>query len=264
MEGDVLVISNPPHGTVDARRAAPLLGLIPAEVNLKAHYHVPEIWLAGTDRAGMEEAAGALRDAGLNVVVVAADDLRAVPDQKLVRSFAFGEAGLCLTLDEQGVEARYDHPIIAVTCTPRPPEGGVGGVLPAPVTGERAGISEVSPFLDLYALRQAGVLRVAVYPEIVDFSGLGPHIAPSHAGNMLHFVQEFEKRFTRVRFDRRLMNMQLRRRPGVAVPAVREDTRRGYSYASRGLLELLEAVAPELRDISQAELSSRLAYLTDR
>ena len=40
--------------------------------------------------------------------------------------------------------------------------------------------------------------------------------------------------------------------------------RRGFSYATEALAHLLDSLSPDLKDISQADLSSRLAYLTNR
>jgi hypothetical protein len=38
--------------------------------------------------------------------------------------------------------------------------------------------------------------------------------------------------------------------------------RKGFSYATQALSKLLESISPDLKDVSQFELSSRLAFLT--
>ena len=55
-----LLISNPPHGDVDAAEAAPHFGLAAAEVRMKANYGLPEIWFAGEDEAELGDTAAGL------------------------------------------------------------------------------------------------------------------------------------------------------------------------------------------------------------
>ena len=43
-----------------------------------------------------------------------------------------------------------------------------------------------------------------------------------------------------------------------------EAHRRGFSYATEALAQLLASLSPDLKDLSQPDLSSRLAYLTNR
>lgn len=261
MPGRTLVISNPPHGVVDTFKAAPVLGLIPVEVNLKVHYPIPEIWLAEEDPAVAQQAAAVLRDAKAHVVTTGSDALAAVPAQRVIRSFAFGETGMTVTLRNGKAEIPYAYPTLAVHCVPQPPPGGTGAP-PLQVDGDGTVVSEASPFLDLYLRSQTGVVRLALYAELLDFSGLGERMVSSHARNMAQLMEAFKERFTAVHLDARLVNMQLRRRLGVGTPATRENTRRGFSYASPGLHDLLNVVAPELVGVGQSDLSSRLVYLT--
>ncbi len=264
MPSYTLIVSNPPHGEVDLHGAAQVLGLIPVEANLKVRYSIPEIWIAEADPAKAETAAGQLREAGANVVTARSEELVAVPSQRLVHGFSFGKNGLAVALKAGNANIPYHHPMIAIHCTPRVPEGGTGGPPWFPEGPSGPSVSDGSTFLDLYLPSKSGIVRLAVYQEVADFTGLGDRKVASQAQNMVRFVQELEKRFTKVRADHRLLNMQLRRRPSAGTPPNVENTRRGFSYASPGFFQLIGAIAPALKGISQSELSSRLAFLTDR
>lgn len=295
MTAYTLVVSNPPHGDMDHWQAAPYLGLASAEVRMKANYPVPEIWLADTDQSKMGEAAEMLRKAGLNVVVLAGDDLFHVPPQAVVQSFAFTDTHLGAVLADSKVELAYDTPITGVLCTPRKhvaPEQsrpawtnpltqglwqrsssvfmtrdslvGLGGL------GRRtstAGLGSSSPdvesaFLDLYTSVEGTLRRMSILQDRVDFSGLKELQLPRAADNLAMFVAECEDRFKRGRVDRRLMNMQPRERPVVGRTSSYDAERKGFSYATEALSKLLESISADLKNISQFDLSSRLAYLT--
>ena len=76
---------------------------------------------------------------------------------------------------------------------------------------------------------------------------------------------ECENRFDNVHVDRRLEDMTLRGPTRVVTEAVAaQPTRTGFSYATEALAGLLGSLSPDLTDISQPDLSSRLAYLTNR
>ena len=80
---------------------------------------------------------------------------------------------------------------------------------------------------------------------------------------MLKFVAECEQRFTKTQFDRRLVDVRLRRSLIIDTAASSyQQQRKGFSYATTGLAALLESISPDLKDITQFELGSRLAYLT--
>ena len=99
--------------------------------------------------------------------------------------------------------------------------------------------------------------------ECVNFADLGDLKLPTVEGNMLKFVAECERRFTKVQFDRRLENVRVRRSLIIDTAArPPHEARKGFSYATTALATLLESISPGLRNISQFELGSRLAYLT--
>jgi hypothetical protein len=269
----ILVVSNPPQGVLDARRAAPPLGLTPAEATLKVHYPVPEIWLAFDGRAEAQVTAQELMAAGLHVTLVPAEELANVPPRTEVRSFTIQEAGLALTLTDETIALARDAPVIAVFCAPREAGGGASeGRPPGSRTsepmravGEHAVVQDTRGFLDLYLTHKGALRRVSVVQGVTDFSGFGESALPSPAGNLIKFVAEIEAHFKAAQVDRRLALLQARRRTSTTgVQARVGPSRKGLTYGTTELKELLGAIAPELKDVSEYELSSRLAYMTRR
>ncbi len=117
--------------------------------------------------------------------------------------------------------------------------------------------------LDIYGSRKGELLRISFVQDVVDFSGLGDLKLPTADGNMLKFVAECQQRFTKAQFDRRLVDVRLRRSLIIdAAARPPHEERKGFSYATTALAKLLESISPDLRNISQFELGSRLAYLT--
>jgi hypothetical protein len=252
MDTYTLVVSNPPHeNEVDAPRAAPCFGLTPADVLMKAKYVAPEIWLAGTDGSKLEDAAQTLRETGLNITVIAGKDLANIPAPARVKSFSFTDTYLVAKLEDLEVGLPYVAHIVAVFC--KAPEGS-----PAELTQPTG-----SAVLDIYGSRKGELLRMSFVQEVVNFSGLGDLQLPTAEGNMLKFVAECEHRFTKVQFDRRLESVRVRRSLIIDTAArPPHEERKGFSYATTALAKLLESISPDLKDISQFELGSRLAYLT--
>ena len=290
MEAYTLVVSNPPHNDVNARQAAPCFGLPPAEARMKANYPAPEIWLADTDKSKMEEAAQDLREAGLNVVAVAGEELANFPPQVKVKSFSFADSHLLVSVEDSDVELAYDAAIAVVFCKPREQaveerhsigsSGSVGLGRRVFMTSTRASMTGLegrssmggsgagdqteSAFLDIYASGDGGLKRISVIQDVVDFSGLGELKLARAADNLVMFVAEFEDRFTQATVDRRMEKARLRKAQLVRKATPQYGHRRGFSYATESLSKLLESVSPELKAVSQFELGSRLAYLTWR
>ncbi|MDH4045249.1 MAG: hypothetical protein OEY20_04760 [Gemmatimonadota bacterium] len=272
-----IVLSNPPQNGVDAESAAPLLGLTPEQFTAKARYIVPEIWFAHPDEGRARELAGALQTAKCRVSVVDSSSLVAVPQRSRVRSFSFTERGLVAHLDGEDAEVSYDQPVRAVFCRPR--EGSERTSLP----GARRSSSFFSikdrlmesgstltdvvpeedtvPFLDIYMPVNGEVRRYTVQQNAVNFSGLG-RVQPRAASNMEALVGSCEDRFGVDHVDKRLVGMRLRARIARRAPGA--EHRRGFSFASPGLLALLAALEQGLERVSQPELSTRLAFLAYR
>ncbi len=270
MKQFTLAISDPPHGQVDLRKAAPTLGLAAADLRMKALYQVPEIWLADTDRRQVERATQTLRKAGLNVRIVGGHRLLEVPPQGAVISFSFRVDRFVAALAHATATLVYDEQVFAVFHTP----ADLGDARPSGLLGARtngalgvvgaAGQPKDFAFFDIYRSREGEVMRLWIVQDGVDFSGLGDQKVPSQAGNMRKFVAEWESRFQRATIDRRLVNLQLRQPMTPVTPGPALEQRKGFSFASRGLSQLLDTIAPDLQDTGHADFSSRLVYLTTR
>ena len=63
MQSQILVVSNPPHQSVDHETVAEILGLSVNDVRLKTSFPAPEV-LASSDPAGATEVARALETEG--------------------------------------------------------------------------------------------------------------------------------------------------------------------------------------------------------
>ena len=107
--------------------------------------------------------------------------------------------------------------------------------------------------------------------ECLDITSFPPLPAdlPHGLSAIRNLVVECENRFEEAYFDHRLVDMRIR---GTA-PVVTETRpsqppgtppRTGFSYATEALAGLLGSLSPDLKHISQPDLSSRLAYLTNR
>lgn len=242
MPGPNLVLSHPPHGEVDLKLAAPVLRLAPADVRLKVKYPVPEIWIA-EPATQAEAAAATLRQAGFRVAVVPGAALAQIPGRNPVTSFAFEERGL-LMWGEQQHTLGYDSAVIGVLGTPRLGEGK-GTTPPA--------------FLDLYAVERGRLERRTFLQGATGFGGMGARQSASFGMNVHAFAAEIGRRFSKATLDDRLVNMQVRRRIGTPPPGI---VRRGHSYATASLNDLLESLAPGLSEIEHEDVASRLAFLT--
>lgn len=274
-----LLISDPPHGDVDAAAAASHFGLAAAEVRMKSNYGLPEIWFAGEDEAELRDTSAALEAVGLKIVVVSGSDLVETPDQTPAESFEFTDAGLRVDLDGAGLTLAYGAPVIAVYGRPRVDmqEGkaparsvasqlsswGRSGVRRPSTPDDGMGGLGTSPFLDLYTQADEGLLRISIVQEVTSFSQLADNL-PHGLSAMQNLVAECENHFENARVDRRLVDMTLRGLARVVTGPSPRELRTGFSYATQALAELLGSLSPDLKDIHQTDLSSRLAYLTTR
>ena len=272
-----LLISNPPHGEVDSVNAAPYFSLTAAEVQMKANYGLPEVWFAGEHEIKLQDTAAALDAAGLNTALVDGDDLIAVPGQTPAESFTFKDGGLWVEHEDSERTMAYDTPVLAVLCQPRVNEEaakaparsvasqlsswGRPGARRRSLDGSQDELGS-PPFLDLYVPSDAGLIRISIVQEITDFSMLRANL-PHGLSAMQNLVAECEERFENIYVDRRLVDMTIR---GIArvVTGATQPPRTGFSFATEALIDLLSALSPGLSDIPQADLSSRLAYLTNR
>lgn len=255
MSVPTLVVSNPPHGLVDAKRVAAVLDLVPAEVGLKARYPIPEIWLARENAADAEAAARELDAAGCHVALRRGEELRDLPAQRLMQGALFTDTGLLAELENGEVLWPYGLRLVAVVCTPRVEGAGTARV------GSVDGGGARGAFVDFYGAPEGTLQRLGVSEDDTDLSALeGAALVGPHA-RFMRFIAQCEAHFGRDPLDRRLTHLLLRRRQSGA--PTRTD-RKGYSFATRELTDLLGTISPELKNASQCELCSRLAYLTKR
>lgn len=242
MAARTLVISNPPHAErLNLAAAAPLLDLQPEELRLKAMYQVPEILLAEATEAQAKGFARALVLAGLRLVMVDASALVAIPAQTLVTKFEFGPSALECQTPNGPVPLLYEQRLLGVFCTVREPD-----TTPA--------------FFDVYAQSAGGIRRLMFQHGSTDLRGLLAERRIGIVANLPTLIATAEKRFRNLTADRRLMNMRLRKHTGL--PAEIVEKRRGFSFATAQLGDLLESVQTGLSEITQTELSSRLVLLT--
>jgi hypothetical protein len=257
-----LVVSHPPHGQVAVAEAAPHLGLAAPDFALKVNYPIPEIWAAPEHDAEARRIAAELRRAGLRVVLVPAAALAGLPQRRPVQAARLSEEGVILLAEGKRVEVSWALPVTGVYYTPR---AAAPGAKEAPHRELRErGASCDGPFFELYVPLGELVDRLAVLPDVTAFSGL-EHAGPlSPAGKVARFVQLCEERLTGGRVDRRLVNMQVRHWPPAGALSSGQLVRRGFSFASAGLGDLLERIGPAVVGLSHCEFASRLVYLTWR
>ncbi|UCG88634.1 MAG: hypothetical protein JSW71_08870 [Gemmatimonadota bacterium] len=277
MSTHFLVVSNPPHGTVDAAGAAAHFGLTPAEARMKANFPAPEIWLAGSDRRRMEAVQSALGDCGLSTVVIAGQDLVTVPERKVVQSFSMEDSCIAMRSGEGEFTVDYDAPVAGVYCKPAA-DVFMGGRKGADLAGDlgrpsssvmldrmsRSGSSgaiqsetAAEAFLDLFAPLNGGEARWSLIAGATDFSSL-----QSVGRDPLHaLVTECERAFSALSLDRRLENVRVRARVVVGQLSAHQEQRKLFSFGSLALAKLLDEISPDLHDLTQSELGSRLSYL---
>ncbi len=275
-----LIVSNPPHGEVDLTAALPSFRLSRAEVEMKANYALPEIWFASSEPARLESTFGTLRAAGLSVVLIAGEALRSLPKQAHVTEFTFGEQDLAIHVEGREIKLPYQASITGIACRPSHVSDALSrasrstalgrlshsGLTPNSLVGrserrpEKAKSDaydpEFSSFVDLFWQEKGQIFRASFFES----SGARGERA---VADLDALAGELEQRFANALFDRRGLGMRVRRRIMVG-EYPDDDRRKGFSYATRALSQLLEAISPDLKRIADVELASRLGYLTIR
>jgi len=251
MEIPTLVVSNPPHGTVDLEAAAELLELDGFATRLKANFAAPEVMLASVPEDAAEFAA-ALRSTGFNVSVLDGAELAGLPWPDPASSLAFDLSGLRATSRTDSVELPYAAEVVGVYC--RPPADR----WPTPAADiARAVASEHGPtiaeaigrtsILDLYYRDDGSVRRVTLVPDLLETDGELT-------------VREVVRRFKRLRLDTRLAGIRPRAPYLIGEAGHGGPERRRYSFGTLRLREALESISEELRAVPQYEFGSRLSY----
>jgi hypothetical protein len=258
-----LLISNPPHATVDVERAAECFGLAPAEVRIRMNAPAAQVWFAEPDMDLLKDRARALIDAGANVRVIRGKSLLALSPRHDLKSFVFETDGMrCILGSDRSIVVPYDWKAVAVSCRPADPGRVVRRTLLQTVrsadrrksvrqqakmkVADIAGHTDES-FVDLFFIHLPTVRRLTIRPGYTEFSGLGAEMKPVMNENVTALIHELARRFTVAQHDRRLLDA-----PGP----------RPITVSGRALSHHLETIDPTLRDLDWYDLLSRLAFLS--
>ena len=251
METPTLVLSNPPHGDVDLDAVAKLLGLDAYVTRLKVNFAAPEVLSA----SGAEEAAefaDSLRNAGLTVAVLDGEALVGLPWPDPISALVFDESGMRATVLDGTVQVPYNAEVVAVYCQPPGDFSMNPAVDPAQAVASGHGptIAEAIQWtsnLDLYVEQEGSLRRISIVPHL---SGV----------DAVSVIDELERRFRRLHLDTRLAGVRPRSRFIMGEAGFNPDQRKRYSFGTLLLCHILESISPELRDVPQYELGSRIAY----
>lgn len=251
METPKLVISNPPHGEVDLQAVAKLLSLDDYVTRLKMNFAAPEV-LSASGPEEAEEFSAELRRAGLTVSIIDGAALWGLPWPDPVISLSFDESGLRATVQEGTVQIPYHTELVAVYCQPpadfsMDPTVDLGAAI---TSGHGPMIAEGIQWLanlDMYFTESGSLRRISIVPE---HSSLDAESV----------IGELERRFRRIHLDTRLAGVRPRARFIMGEAGFDPDQRKRYSFGTLLLCHILESISPELRDVPQFELGSRLAY----
>lgn len=272
-EGGVptLVVSDPPHRSIDLEAASALIGLDVFQTRLKFEFQGPEV-LAASDRRRACELASTFGKAGIRSTLIDGAELSAVPWPAPVSSFSFTDEGLAVTVFGRDLALPYDTDGVAIFCSPPAdfPAQPPSRTMPEPgEPGHHAGRAAVERLewianLDLYVRLDGALRRVSIAGGGADFSGLRGRRARTTTAGVEAMLAECKRRFSRMRFDTRLTEIRPRRRftPGDDEAATK--ARKRYSFGTPVLRETLASISPELADLTHYELGSRLGYLTSR
>jgi hypothetical protein len=269
----VFVVSDPPHPSVQLDAVAGIFRLDPADARLKVDFPAPEV-LNATDPDHATAFAASLTGAGMNVKTFDSAALARIPWPAPVSSFEFGVDGLVADVSGRQVTVGYAVPILGVYCAP--PAGFMQDLetgLTPPTDG--VGIAEAiqsTAVLDLY-FRQGGDLqRLSLVRGVTDFSRLADTSADASAetppsesvpeGNGVGATAaECERRFSDIEIDARLLGVLPRRRFAMGDDSFDPDIRKNFSYGTLLLRQALYSVRPDLGDLTQWELGSRIALV---
>jgi hypothetical protein len=250
----MLVVSDPPHEViVKEEAAAEALGLPVDHTLLKVGFGAPEV-LGATDPERAADLAISLKAADVRVQMRDGSGLARIPWPTIVAAFELDRDALRARVEDGAVvEIPYDEPVVAVSCEPPvdfvPPADWSG---PNPAGTSLSGAAaadalEWVPHVDLYFQRDGRLRRISIDGELI-----------------VPLVAECEGRFTRLTLDRRLEGVRPRRRFVAGDVGFNPDQRKRYAFGTLLLRHALESIDPELRDLTQYELGSRLAYLLGR
>lgn len=264
----ILVLSDPPHGDVDVEAVAGVLGLAISDARLKLEFSAPEV-LSSSNHHRASEIADALTAAGTRVAVVDGQRLVKVPWPTLASSVEFGSDALVARVGDDEVRLAYDAPVVAVSCRPpadfRPPTTGSGPRGERETPREGSGLAEAVewlPHVDLYFEDDRGKpRRLCVAPGLMEGASGAAPTGGSGAEEAARILAESAQHFTCLQLDDRLDGVRPRQRFVMGEQGFDIDLRKLYSFGTLLLRQALDAISPELKDLTQYEFASRISYV---
>jgi len=275
VQPQIFVVSDPPHAQRDMDAVAAVLGLGVDDTRLKVDFPAPEVLMV-SDPAHANDFANSLRDAGLNVQVFDGAALAEIPWPAPVSSFEFRDGGLAARVGSEDIVLPCDLPVVAVRS--QPPLDFVLGT-PAEVDTKADGVSIAESIqwmglLELYYNVYGEIGRLTIVRDVTDFGGLeGPRGTPdtvdpdSSSGitdPLSAMLTACEHCFAHIEVDARLSGVLPRQRFAMGDTGFDPDMRKNFSYGTLLLRQALNSVSPDLGDLTQFELGSRLAYVLCR
>jgi len=246
-----LVVSNPPHGSVNLDVAAELLHLDVYATRLKSVFMAPEVIEASDDQRA-SRFASELRSVGFRIGVLRGSILAELPWPAPVTALTIDVSSIDMRVEDQSLRVPHDAEVLAVYCQPpgdrmmrptvdiqRALQSGHGPTIAAAI--------QHRTILDLYFRDASEVRRATIVPDLL-----------KQEGDRL--LKDLRRRVAGRRVDDRLAGVRPRAPfvPNVPHPAGAE--RRRYSFGTQMLSDALGSIMPELRSITQYELASRLAF----
>ena len=268
MASQLFVVSDPPHGTVDQDEVAALLGIDIDVLRLKIGFPAPEV-LAANDPEPALAVAERLERTGMSVKALDGASLAGVPWPALVSSCYFDESALTARVGDEAIVVPYEAPIAVVSFTPPADFDGPGAEAIPAVRAAGAGraLAEAIQFLpgtDVYVPRPGGLRRITFVGGVTDFGGLPSQPGSATAEVLEATVAELARRYPHAAVDTRLENVRPRRKFAMGDESFDLDMRKLFSYGTLLLRQALMAVDPELGDLPQYELGSRVAWALSR
>ncbi len=236
-----LLVSNPPHGDVDAKIVAEAFELSAAEARMRTNFPSPEIWFADEDVDALKKTGGAMMKAGAKVRIIKGSMLRAIPRADQMTSFAFGPDRFTAKLHSSDeFTAPYNTRLVIVSS-----KGNLDDAM-ARDSG-MAAIIDDAWFLDLYFVVQSKVQRLRAWSGGTDYAGLETELKPVAHQNHSAFLNQLRQRFPQAAVDERLVD----------TPSPKQS-----AISGKGLPAVLESIHPDLKDVVMGDLQSRLVFLS--
>ncbi len=236
-----LLVSNPPHGDVDAKIVAEAFELSAAEARMRTNFPSPEIWFADEDVDALKKTGGALLKAGAKVRIIKGSMLTVIPRADQMTSFAFGPDRFTAQLHSSDeFTAPYNTRLVIVSS-----KGNLDDAM-ARDSG-MAAIIDDAWFLDLYFVVQSKVQRLRAWSGGTDYAGLETELKPVAHQNHSAFLNQLRQRFPQAAVDERLVDTPAPKRSAIS---------------GKGLPAVLESIHPDLKDVVMGDLQSRLVFLS--